>query len=598
MPSFPRLSRRRVLTALSALGFGSAAFAKHLSAAIAEADLITPEMVKQAEWLAGIELDDDDRESLAKGLIEQLAGVARIRAIPVDADVSPALVFQPHFFAEPDPQKRLEAAASATEPPARRAIPLSADPNPVPTPSQDDLAWLSLADVAVLLAQKKLSSVELTKSYLGRLEKYDPHLKCVVVLLSESALKQAEESDNRRGRNESFGPLDGVPWVAKDLMAVPPWKTTWGAEPFRDQVRPNEATVAARLREAGGVLLAKVSLGALAWGDKWFGGITRNPWNLKQGSSGSSAGTASSVAAGLTTFGIGSETLGSIVSPCLRCRTCGLRPTFGRVSRYGCMPLAWSMDKLGPIARRVDDLAIIFAHMLGADGRDPSVVNRPFLYPLKRSIKDYTIGYVEGSLKPAESAALEWLKQEGAAVKAVIPPSRFPLSAMTAILTAEATTMFDEILRSDPKADLGLWPESFRRGQFISAVHYLQANRLRSELIAETEACYREVDVILGGDDLTLTNLSGHPSLVLTSGTEESRDGAARPAMVKLTAAMFRESELLAIGSMIQKEIPPLPARPPLDELVAAAIEADKAAIEKSKAEKADAEKSKAEGDN
>jgi Asp-tRNA(Asn)/Glu-tRNA(Gln) amidotransferase A subunit family amidase len=560
---FPALSRRRVLAALGGMGIGSAAFAEHLAAQVAASGSITPDMVQHAEWLAGIEIEPDQRARLAEGLAAQLAGAARIRAVPLDADVPPALVFRPDFFAEPDPALRAGTAAPQSQPATLESSQSGTAPR-TPVPSVDEVPWSSLRELANWLEAREISSVELTRLYLERLQRFDEQLKCVVTLLEESALEQAAESDRRRAAQQSLGLLDGIPWVAKDLIAVPPHKTTWGAEPYKEQVRPVEATVSRRLREAGGVLVAKVTLGALAMGDRWFGGMTRNPWNPAEGSSGSSAGTASAVAAGLAPYGIGSETLGSIVSPCRRCRVSGLRPTFGRISRAGCMALSWSMDKLGPIARHVADLGLIFEHLIGPDGLDPSVVARPFTQLGSDSFRQLTVGVDEAQLEPAEREALEWLRAEGVAVRPVKLPQRFPLREMVVILDAEATTMFDDLLRDQPDAEIGAWPSTFRRGQFISAVHYLRANRVRSMLIAETEAALREVDVVLGGDDLALTNLTGHPSLVVALGSERGQSQTPRPATVKLTAAMFRESPLLAVGAALQAGLPPVPARPDL----------------------------------
>ncbi|MGN6547121.1 MAG: amidase [Aureliella sp.] len=553
-------TRRQVLASLGGLGLTSAAFCRALAAQVAEQGQVTVEMVRQAEWIADLELTDDQREELAENLQQNLRQQTRIRAVRCDADVPPASVFRPDFFAEPDTEVRRQWQNQ----PAHRSRPIADVPLPPrPLPSDPvDIAFASLLDQAAWLAAGELTSVELTELYLDRLEQYDPQLHCVVTLLGESALEEARAADRRRAAGKSRGLLDGIPWVAKDLIAVPPWKTTWGAEPYRDQVRPELATVAKRLRDAGSVLLAKVSLGALAWGDVWFGGTTRNPWQLEQGSSGSSAGSAAAVVAGLASYSVGSETLGSIVSPCVRCCVSGLRPSYGRVSRYGCMPLAWSFDKLGPIARRVDDLAVVFSHIIGPDGRDPSVVDRPFTWPDARPISDMTIGIADGSLKPAEQRALEWLLSQGAKRADVELPTRFPLDAMTSMLTVEATAMFDDLLRENPDADLGLWPASFRKGQFISAVQYVRASRLRSMLVEETEAALRKVDVLLGADDLTLTNLSGHSSLVVAFDTDRSNAAAPRPATVKLTTAMYREATLLSVGQAIQEALPPKPDRP------------------------------------
>jgi len=556
------VSRRRILATLGTLGLASSPLTRALAVQISEQGGVTREMIAQAEWIAGIELTDEQRDQLAKDLQKNLSDQAKLRAIACDADVPPSVVFRPDFFAEPDELQRM-APAKASAPTARNIVPRTSPATAFPA-SPVDIAFAGLQEQASWLAQGKLSSVELTELYLQRLERLDPELLCVVTLLREPALAQAQASDRRRQAGQSLGLLDGIPWVAKDLIAVPPWKTTWGAEPYQNQVRPNLATVAERLQSAGGVLLAKVSLGALAWGDIWFGGTTRNPWQPEQGSSGSSAGSAAAVAAGLATYAIGSETLGSIVSPCVRCRVSGLRPTYGRVSRYGCMPLAWSFDKLGPIARRVDDLPPIFAAIQGPDGRDPSVIDRPFDWPTTRSVTGMKIGIASANLTAAEQLALDWLLAQGAQKVELQLPQRFPLSAMTIMLTAEATTMFDDLLRDQPDADMGLWPESFRKGQYVSAVQYLRACRLRSLLVRETEQVLRTVDVLLGADDLSLTNLSGHPSLVVSLGTDEPPDQAARPAVIKLTGAMFQEATLLAVGQAVQSAIPPTPDRPKL----------------------------------
>ena len=279
--------------------------------------------------------------------------------------------------------------------------------------TDDDLAFLPLAKLAHLVRTKQVSSVELTKLYLDRLKKYDPALLCVVSLTEELALKQAKQADEEIAAGKYRGPLHGIPWGAKDLIAYPGYKTTWGAGPYKDQTLDTKATVAKRLEEAGAVLVAKLTLGALAMGDQWFGGMTRNPWNVKEGSSGSSAGSAAAVAAGLVGFAIGSETLGSIVSPCTRCGVTGLRPTFGRVSRHGCMTLSWTMDKLGPIARSVEDCALVFGAIHGADGLDPTAVDRPFDWPAKKGPKGLKVGYFETKKSPDERKELKMLKDLG-----------------------------------------------------------------------------------------------------------------------------------------------------------------------------------------
>lgn len=551
-------NRRRFLAAMAGLGVGTATFHRALAAQVAQGGDLTGEMIAHAEWIAGIELDEEDRTRIAQAVTENLKDAGQLRETQVDADTVPALVFRPDFFYQQT------KSADVGEDNQGVHVAWSAEIAPQQM-SDEQLAFARLSVQASLLAKGQISSRELTQLYLARLQKYDPLLHCVVTLLEEHALEQAEASDERRQRDHSIGILDGIPWLAKDLIAVPPWKTTWGAEPFKDQVRNQTATVATRMSQAGAVLLAKVSLGALAWGDKWFDGLTRNPWNPEQGSSGSSAGSASAVAAGLATFALGSETLGSIISPTRRCRTCGLRPTFGRVSRAGCMPLAWSMDKIGPIARHIEDLAYVFPNLLGPDGRDPTLVSRGFRWPLDLHASALRVGVTGDDLNKVEQQALDTLQAQGAQVVELKVQSKLPVDAMNFILGVEASTVFDDAFRQEPAADYGLWTSTFQKSQFVPAIQYLRANRLRGQLISETQAWLAQVDVVLGGDDLLLTNLTGHPSLVVTCGSDEVQ-GVQMPGVVKLTAAAYREQQLLHVAHMLQTAIPPTPSQPTLDE--------------------------------
>jgi Asp-tRNA(Asn)/Glu-tRNA(Gln) amidotransferase A subunit family amidase/Asp-tRNA(Asn)/Glu-tRNA(Gln) amidotransferase C subunit len=561
------ISRRNLLQALSAVSVGSLAFKRTLAAQVAEKGVLTTEMIQQAEWVADLELTDEERQAVAKSLDGILTSAASIRKLTIDADTPPAQVFRPDFFyanADSESTEANTAKDDSSKSPNQVQVAWSIDANAKSTPA-DELAFSSITHQASLLATKQLSSKELTELYLARLKRFDPVLKCVVTLLEDHALELAKASDERRAAGRSRGVLDGIPWVAKDLIAIPPWKTTWGAEPFKDQVRPNTATVASRLAAEGAVVLAKVTLGALAWGDEWFGGMTRNPWNTEQGSSGSSAGSASSVAAGLSTFALGSETLGSIVSPCRRCRTSGLRPTFGRISRAGCMPLAWSMDKIGPIARHVDDLALVFSALLGTDGKDPSVVERPFHWPVDRKLSELTIGITNETLNSTEQAALDYLTSAGAKTKTIDLKSDIPVEALSVMLGVEAAAVFESPFRADRAANYGLWSSTFRNSQFVTAIHFLQANRLRGQLISETQRKLNQVDLVLGGNDLTLTNLTGHPSLIVQCGSETVRDTKV-PGVLKLTASAYREDVLLHVGKAIQMALPPNPNAPTISE--------------------------------
>jgi Asp-tRNA(Asn)/Glu-tRNA(Gln) amidotransferase A subunit family amidase len=398
----------------------------------------------------------------------------------------------------------------------------------------------------------------------------------------DRALARAEAADRRLAAGAPLGPLDGIPWGAKDLLAVPGARTTWGAKPYETQDRGDEiATVVERLDGAGAVLLAKLTVGELAWGDVWFGGTTKNPWKPEQGSSGSSAGPAAATAAGLCAFAIGTETWGSIVSPGTRCGVTGLRPTFGRVSRAGCMALSWSMDKIGPMARTAQDCAWVFDAIRGADGRDPAARDAPFRWPTRRRLAELSIGFVpalfeedrtpeaEGSGQPsAEELAErertdEWteidrgtLRQLEAMGVALVPielPAEPPVDGLTLILTAEAATAFDELLRSG-RVDLlvrqerDAWPNVFRQGQLIPAVEYLRANRVRTILMAKVNAIFEKVDVYVtptyGGNNLLLTNLTGHPQVVVPNGFR--KDGT--PTSITFTGRLHDEESLLAVA--------------------------------------------------
>jgi Asp-tRNA(Asn)/Glu-tRNA(Gln) amidotransferase A subunit family amidase len=396
--------------------------------------------------------------------------------------------------------------------------------------------------------------------YLDRLEKYGPELECVVTLMQERALDQARRADEEIAAGHYRGYLHGIPYGAKDLLAVPGYKTTWGAAPYKDQTIDDTATVIQKLDDAGAVLVAKLTLGALAWGDVWFGGMTRNPWNLEEGSSGSSAGPASATAAGLVAFSIGTETWGSIVSPSTRCGDTGLRPTFGRVSRSGAMALSWSMDKIGPICRSVEDCALVFDAIRGSDGEDQTVIDAPFNYDYHVDLKTLRIGYVKDlfdAVYPnhvADSTTLDVLRGLGATLVPVTLPD-YPVAALNYILTAEASAAFDDLTRSN-RDDLmvrqikNAWPNVFRGGRFIPAVEYIQANRVRR--LVMNDMAKLSVDVYLapsfGGDNLLLTNLTGHPCVVLPNGFDADGD----PVSITFVGRLFGEATLLAVARAYQ----------------------------------------------
>ena len=532
--------RRELFAVVAALGIGGAAFQR---AAAAEAEKekekptgITAEMVKNAEWIAGITLSGEERTLVATTLTRHLSGLKKAAEVPLGNDTLPAIQF------DPAPGRAPHAGPLGT------VAPPTLEFNKPGTDTE--LAFAPLTHLRHLLHTKQISSVELTKLYLARLKKYDPLLKCVVTLTDDLALRQAEAADRERAAGKPCGALHGIPWGAKDLIAYPGYPTTWGAAHFKDRTLDVKATVAKKLEAAGAVLVAKTTLGTLALGDQWFGGMTRNPWNPKQGSSGSSAGSASAVSAGLVGFAIGSETLGSIVSPCTRCGVTGLRPTYGRVSRHGCMTLSWSMDKLGPIARSVEDCALIFGAIHGADANDPTSVNRPFTWPNAKPVKELRVGIFEQT----SAAVKKTLTDLGVKLVPITLPGDLPVSTMSSIiLDCECATAFDDLTRAGIKEEsLGsFWPNTFRAWRFTSAVEYLRANRLRTKLMQAMAKVMETVDVYVGGDDLSIANLTGHPTVCLPNGFTKSGEVKV-PTAITFTGQLYGETDLLSVAKAYQ----------------------------------------------
>jgi len=412
--------------------------------------------------------------------------------------------------------------------------------------------------------------------YLDRLKRHGPTLECVVTLTEERALRQARRADQEMAMGRYRGPLHGIPWGAKDLLAVRGYPTTWGARPYEDQVIESDAEVVSRLDQAGAVLVAKLTLGALAMGDVWFGGRTRNPWNLEQGSSGSSAGSAAATAAGLVGFSIGSETLGSIVSPSTRCGATGLRPTFGRVSRAGAMALSWSMDKLGPICRTVEDCALVLEAIHGADGVDPTARTVPFNWDAGKLLSGIRIGYYRRAFQEGTSRtrdldlrALEALRGLGVEPVLVELPGEFPTGALRIILNAESAAAFDDLTRSGRdgllvRQDPGAWPNLFRQARMIPAVEFIQANRVRTMIMGALDSALEGVDVFLApsfwGDLLLMTNLTGHPVVVVPSGFDEEGN----PVSVSFVGSLWGEGDLLRVAKAWQDATGHHLRRPPL----------------------------------
>jgi Asp-tRNA(Asn)/Glu-tRNA(Gln) amidotransferase A subunit family amidase len=575
-------NRRSWMIKLSAIGIGGATFQRALAHKAVESGTVTSAMIQDSQWIADIELTDEEKERLLQQLQAQSEHERQLRKVELDTDVGPATAFAPYFFAENLPEESSQVDEAKTQNQKQIA---AWDIRSFDATSQIDwsnsvqVAQSSIVEQAKALRSGKITSQQLAKIYLERIKRFDPILRCVVTLTEEHALQQAKRADDMFAAGEDRGILQGIPWGAKDIIAVPPFPTTWGGKPYRDQVRPNMATVAERLNQAGAVMLAKLSVGTYALGDVWYDATTKNPWNITQGSSGSSAGSASAVAAGLCAFAIGSETLGSIVSPTRRCRVVGLRPSFGRVSRFGCMPLSWTMDKIGPIARYAMDCGIVLSAIQGTDSKDPTVVERPLDRIERVDIKKLKIGFVPNQLSQSESLVLESLKQAGAEAVSFEYPNTLPQESLLAGLDVESASVFDSLFRNaQSEEDFGLWGDSFRKSQFVRGIHYVQSLRARTLLIQETERILRTMDVVLGGDDLLRTNLTGHPSMIIRCGTQ-NLDARARaendkneksetpprfgPRTVKLTAKFFGDAMLVAVGTTIEAMMPPEPMMPP-----------------------------------
>ena len=424
----------------------------------------------------------------------------------------------------------------------------------------EDAAFYSVEQLAALLKSRQITSVQLTGMYLDRLKKYGPKLNCVVTLMEDSALAQARRADQEIAAGHYRGPLHGIPYGVKDLLATQGTRTTWGAAPYTNQMFDDDATVVKRLKAAGAVLVAKLSLGELAMGDVWFGGQTRNPWDPARGSSGSSAGPAAATSAGLVGFAIGSETRGSIVSPCTVCGVTGLRPTYGRVSRTGAMSLSWTMDKLGPICRTVEDCALVFNVIQGPDGIDPTLYDLPFNYKAKMNLSKLRIGYLKSVFDRSPNntndlAALEKLRSLGAKLIPLEVP-KYPKEIDALLLEVEAAAAFDELTRSGQDAQLAsqqawAWPNSMRQARFVPAVEYLRAQQVRAQLIAQMARLLQDIDAYvtptMDDNDLGLTNLTGHPQVVVPDGF---RNGL--PTSISFVGKLFGEADVLAVAKAYQ----------------------------------------------
>ncbi|HUQ45069.1 MAG TPA: amidase [Gemmatimonadaceae bacterium] len=557
--------RRAFLGYFSAIGLGSTLLPGVLWAKAAGGEDITPATIACAEEISGLSFSAEQRQQMVDGLKSQATQIEQLHAIKLDNAVAPALYFDP---VPPGVTLKLPAKR-----PSVRSRVLSRS---VPS-DLEELAFLPVTELAELVRRRTVTSTQLTEMYLGRIRRYDPVLKAVITITEERARRQAKEADEEIARGKYRGPLHGIPWGAKDLLAVKGYKTTWGAGPYRDQVIDADATVVQRLDAAGAVLIAKLTLGELAQGDIWFGGTTKNPWNLQQGSSGSSAGPASAVAAGLVGFSIGTETLGSISSPSTRNGVTGLRPTFGRVPRTGAMALSWTMDKIGPIARSVEDCALVLEAIHGPDNHDRTVKDIPFSWNATVKATSLRVGYnkaafdlaerndknqVQHGTKRFDDAALDVLRKLGVKLIPVELPE-MPYGAMRLVLTAEGAAAFDELTRSGRDKELVQqtprdWANTFRTARFIPAVDYVNANRARTLAMHKWHALFETVDVIVTptgvGSQLTATNLTGHPAVILPSGFRDTSDTDKTQVPVSLTflGGLYQEAHLLAVAKAWQ----------------------------------------------
>jgi Asp-tRNA(Asn)/Glu-tRNA(Gln) amidotransferase A subunit family amidase len=573
-------ARRRFLKAVPAAVTGALA----APVLAQQPQRITKEILDCGEKIFGIDFNDTEQAQMLGGVNRNLDAFERLREMEIPLDTEPAVTFRPYL-----PGRKPKPGAT---PGARIKVPVQA-PSPRPA-SIEDLAFLPVTALAALVQKRDVSSTDLTKMYLERLKRHGPKLLNVVTLTEELALAQAAQADREIRSGRYRGPLHGIPWGTKDLLATKGIPTTWGAAPYQNQVFDYDATVVERLRDAGAVLVAKLSMGALAQGDMWFKGRTRTPWNPERGASGSSAGPGSATAGGLVGFAIGTETRGSIISPSAANGVVGLRPTYGRVSRHGAMALSWTMDKIGPMCRTVEDCALVFNAIYGPDGRDDTVVDAPFTWNPDLPLARLRIGYVKTEFEPAAEGrgrdggergrgggapggrgrgglspeerrrqaetrlkilndALDVYRKLGAKLEPIELPGTRIANALNFILSVEAAAAFDDLTRSKEIADpsLNTWPNTFRTSRFVPAVEYLRAQRARTLLIRETEKLMSEYDVFMSptqSASLGLTNLTGHPAVALKAGFDNDA-----PVMLMVTGRLYDEATLLRVALAFER---------------------------------------------
>ncbi|MDP4820728.1 MAG: amidase [Saprospiraceae bacterium] len=519
--------------------------------------------VARAQKLIGLSFTEGKIDTMYENLMDNKAAFDTLRSYELDYTTTPALFFDPRpvWMELPKGQQ-----------------PVYWDfPEGVRLPdNREELAFYSVAELSWLIRHGKVSSTELTRLFLDRIRRYDGQLQAVITLTEDLALEQAARADRELASGRYRGPLHGIPYGAKDIIAVEGYKTTWGSEPYKDQMLEGTATVIEKLEAAGAVLVAKLTSGALARGDVWFGGQTKNPWDLSQGASGSSAGSASATAAGLVAFAIGTETLGSIISPASRCGVTGLRPTYGRVSRAGVMSLSWTFDKVGPICRDAFDCALVLDVIRGSDPLDRTAVDAPFNYRAIRTGANLRVGVLAAEFDRDTTAAgtngraaLEQLAALGVQLQAETIPTDFPYAAFDLIIRAEGGAFFDELVLSgevDQMVQQGSnsRANSLRQSRFIPAVEYLQANRHRSLVIEWFNRLMQNYDVLIAPRNARyeslITNMTGHPSLSIPTGL----DAKGRPTSIVLIGNLYDEARILELGRLFQEHTDFDDQQPPL----------------------------------
>lgn len=510
---------------------------------------VTKEMVERALASLGLEFSEEHRIMMLTNVNRALTSYESLRKLEVPLDTEPAFRFYPALPGREIDNRRSHFEPSHAEHHSRPA-------------KIEDLAFAPVTHLSALVRSRKITSTELTQMYLDRLKRYSPKLNCVVTLTEDLALEQAARADQEIRKGKHRGPLHGIPYGAKDLFATKGIPTTWGAEPYQNQVFDYDASVITKLQDAGAVLLGKLSMGALAQGGLWFRGMTKNPWKLDQSSSGSSAGSASATSAGLVGFSIGTETLGSIVSPSRTCGVTGLRPTYARVSRFGAMGLSWTMDKVGPICRSVEDCALVLNSIYGPDGRDLSVTHAPFHWNAKTPLHSLKVAYVksefeklEGDRKKMYDDALDAIRKAGVNLEPVELP-RMQTGPLLIILTAEAAAAFDDLTREGGVTKLSGqapndWPNTFRSARLIPAIEYLRAQRARTLLMREMDKVMAQWDVIVSptqSASLGITNLTGHPQVVAPCGFVEGL-----PQGILFTGRLYQEDGPLRVAMAFEQ---------------------------------------------